>query len=491
MVIASVAILGARTRPILLALACWAALCLCVALRLLPAGAGLSLGAALLAAVLSDRMPALTWALFAWLASVAACWTMISVAQVPTQNMPEVLVHTAAALAAWWMLAAGLTRRWADRWAAEARAAFLMTATTVAIACLVLLTYSAVGVTYWRLTQVFEIRPIYLPMAAWQGLIDIFLLILAVQLSRFVAGWPGLPVATLWLMVFAGTWWGLMLPPSSELTASYWPSWLTWLAWIQTAWSWSLLGAMLLWIWRGWQAQERAWPGELGSLVRVSKPWPGLEPTATALGLGLGPLGVWHVVSTGPDCYQVARLTTWNMAAAALALSILIGWYWSRTVAELALSLWTVSLAGLAATTAQQVISPRASIEQLPAVHTGVVVGLAGASLLWFWLAGLWRQQLRDGRAWTTTGRLIPLAERVGFMAASLAVLVGAKLAIWPRMPYGSADNSATRLVVGSVTYGLLMGICLWAGQSRRRSPLVWLGGMAGMTWGMFLWLRR
>ena len=187
----------------------------------------------------------------------------------------------------------------------------------------------------------------------------------------------------------------------------------------------------------------------------------------------------------------MARLTTWNMAAAALALSILIGWRWSRTVAELALSLWTVSLAGLAATTAQQVISPRSSIERLPAVHTRVVVGLAGASLLWFWLSGLWRQQLRDGRAWTTAGRLIPLAERVGFLAASLGVLVGAKLAMWPRMPYGSADNSATRLVVGSVTYGLLMGICLWASRPIRRSPMVWLAGLAGMTWGMFLWLRR
>jgi hypothetical protein len=491
MAIASVAILSARTRPILLALACWAALCLCVALRLLPAGAGLSLGAALLAAVLSDRMPALAWALFAWLASVAAGWTMIRVAPVPSQNIAETLVHTAAALSAWWMLAAALTRRWADRWAAEARAAFLMTATTAAIASLILLTYSAVGVTYWRLTQVFDIRPIHLPTAAWQGLIDIFLVILAAQLSRFVAGWPGLPVATLWLMVFAGTWWGLMLPPSSELTASRWPIWLTWLAWIQTTWSWSLLGAMLLWVWRGWQVQERAWPGDLGSLVRVAKPWPGLEPTATALGLVLVPLGLWLVFSTGPDGYKVARLTTWNMAAAALALSVLIGWHWSRTVAELSLALWTLSLAGLAATTAQQVISPRASIEQLPAVHTGVVAGLAGASLLWFWLARLWRQQLRDGRAWTTTGRMIPLAERVGFMAASLAVLVGAKLAMWPRMQYGSADNSFVRLVVGSVTYGSLMAICLWAGRPLRRSPMVWLSVMAGMTWGIFLWFRR
>ena len=149
-----------------------------------------------------------------------------------------------------------------------------------------------------------------------------------------------------------------------------------------------------------------------------------------------------------------------------------------------------MSLAGLAATTAQEMISPRASIERLPSVHTGVVIGLAGASLLWFWLGRLWRQQLRDGRAWTTAGRLIPLTERVGFLAASLAVLVGAKVAIWPRMPYGSEDNSVARLVVGSIAYGLLMATCLWAGRSVRRSPMVILGGMAGLVWGAFVWLR-
>ena len=498
MAVASVAILAARTRPILPALACWSAIALCAAFDLLPAGAGIALAAAVLAAVLSDRLPkGLTWALFAWLSSVAAGWAIIRIAQVPSGKIPEVLSHTAAALAAWWMLAAGLARQWPNRWAAEARAAFLMTAATASIAVICVLAYSAVGVTYWRLTQGFwrvtsawELLPIYLPSTAWQGLIDIALVIVAAQLSRWAARWKPLPAATLWLVIFAGAWWGLMLPPSPALTNSPWPSWLTWLVWIQTAWSWTLLGGVLAWVWQGWRKQERAWPNDLGSLVCVPRPWPGLEPMAIALGLVLMPLGLWHAFSAGFGSLPAVRLTTWDMVAAGTALSILIGWHWSRALAELSLSLWTAALAALGATTALQVSSPRASIELLPAVHTGALAGLICASALWFWLAGFWRQQRHGSRAWTTTGRLIPLADRVGFLAAALAVLVGSKLALWPRMQYGSADDSSARLVAGSVTYALLVGVCLCAAVQVRRATMLWLAGLAGLAWGTFLWLR-
>ncbi len=476
----------------LLALTCWAALALCAALGLVPAIAAAALGAGIAAAVARDRMPpGLAWAAFAWLASLAAGWTLIRVADVPDRDVWEVLSHAAAALAAWWMLAAGLSRRWPDRWAADARAAFIMTAATAAIASLILLTYSAVGVTYWRLTQTFDIVPIYVPSTAWQGLMDIALLIVAARLSRLARRWEGLPVATLWLVVFAGTWWGLMLPPAPALTMGRWPAWLSWLVWIQTAWAWALLGGILTWVWCGWRAQERAWPGDLGSLVRVSRPWPGLEPTAAAIGFVLLPLGLWHTFSTGADSHQVARVTTWDMAAGALALSVYTGWRWGRTAAELALSLWTVSLAALAATTAQEITAARSSIERLPVVHVGVLAGLTAATLLWFWLSAVWRQQLHGGRAWTTAGRLIPLADRVGFLAGSLAVLVGAKLALWPGMPYGSADNSPAQLTIGSAIYVLLIGTCAWVAGRACKPTMWWLAALAATDWGVFLWMRR
>ncbi len=152
----------------------------------------------------------------------------------------------------------------------------------------------------------------------------------------------------------------------------------------------------------------------------------GMETSVTVIGLALVPLGLWHTFSTGEVAHTVARLTTWEIAAGGLSLSIFIAWRWSRTLAELALALWTVALAALGATTAVELAGPRPSpIEQLPVVQSGALLGLSAASLLWFWLASVWGRQLRDGRAWTTTGRLIPLADRVGFLSAGLAVLVG------------------------------------------------------------------
>ena len=338
-----------------------------------------------------------------------------------------------------------------------------------------------------------EIRPVYVPAVAWTGLIDILLLGAVLLLSRGVGRWTGRSVALLWLVILAGVWYGLRIPVASPLTYSAWPAWLSWGLWIQTTWSWSLLGTMLIWVWLDWRAQARAWPNDLGCLVRRSKPWPGLEVSVRALGLALVPIGLWHAFSTGAEAWQVARLTTWDMAAAALALSIFIAWRWSPSVAELALALWTVSLAAFGATTAQQVAGPAgtaASIDRLPVVHSGALLGLAGASLLWFWLRGLWRGQLRNGRAWTTAGRLTHLADRMGFLSAALAVLVGAKLALWPRLPYGAADNSPGRLWASSLIFLLLVGACLYAAKQTRRPTLLGLAGMAGVLWGVFLWLR-
>lgn len=52
----------------------------------------------------------------------------------------------------------------------------------------------------------------------------------------------------------------------------------------------------------------------------------------------------------------------------------------------------------------------------------GVAIGAAVAAAWMFWLAAFWRQQLHDGRPWTTTGRLIAAARYVGAVAAISAI---------------------------------------------------------------------
>ncbi len=83
-----------------------------------------------------------------------------------------------------------------------------MTSATMAVGVLVLLTYSLVTVAIWRLGPFFGwgVRPVYMPVVAWQGLVEIALVGMALVLSRWTSGWTGRPVAMLWLFVFGGAW---------------------------------------------------------------------------------------------------------------------------------------------------------------------------------------------------------------------------------------------------------------------------------------------
>ncbi len=81
------------------------------------------------------------------------------------------------------------------------------------------------------------------------------------------------------------------------------------------------------------------------------------------------------------------------------------------------------------------------------------------------WLAGVWEQQLDDqGRAWTTTGRLIPLAKRGSFAAGAFGVLFALQMGVWPALDQVEGfDDSAARVVWGSAGMVLLMAALSWA----------------------------
>lgn len=56
--------------------------------------------------------------------------------------------------------------------------------------------------------------------------------------------------------------------------------------------------------------------------------------------------------------------------------------------------------------------------------HGGAILGWAVASGLLLWLARFWDQQLLDGAAWTTAGRLIPAARRASLACAAVLGIV-------------------------------------------------------------------
>lgn len=83
-------------------------------------------------------------------------------------------------------------------------------------------------------------------------------------------------------------------------------------------------------------------------------------------------------------------------------------------------------------------------------VFNTLMAGFAFLTWLWGWLAGVWMQQLGDREAWTTTGRMIPLARRFSFACACVTLLCGGLLALWPRFPgVASADDTLDRFAAG------------------------------------------
>lgn len=64
-----------------------------------------------------------------------------------------------------------------------------------------------------------------------------------------------------------------------------------------------------------------------------------------------------------------------------------------------------------------------ASLAWLRPGWSGALLGLGLASGYLLWLARFWDQQLNAGQAWTTAGRLIPVARRLSYVAAAGAVV--------------------------------------------------------------------
>ncbi len=90
--------------------------------------------------------------------------------------------------------------------------------------------------------------------------------------------------------------------------------------------------------------------------------------------------------------------------------------------------------------------------------YAGTVVGWLVAALWLTWLARFWEQQLLDGRPWTTAGRLIPVARRLGLVATAGAL-------VW----LAAALLSGSLADVGSgasVAIGLL-ALLLWSVHCR------------------------
>lgn len=117
-----------------------------------------------------------------------------------------------------------------------------------------------------------------------------------------------------------------------------------------------------------------------------------------------------------------------------------------------------------------------AAVAWLPATPVGWMFALSLAGAHASWLSRFWRQQLLNGVAWTTTGRLIPASAAIGLLLGLLAVgeFVSRLYAFRPAgaSPWGHwppvMTGPAVLLTVAAVSLGI--GGLIRAAADRRRN---------------------
>jgi hypothetical protein len=224
----------------------------------------------------------------------------------------------------------------------------------------------------------------------------------------------------------------------------------------------------------------RAWPDALHILA---------EPPGDGPALRYG-IGVLSAVILLAGCAQI--VLPWTAPAAILAGTsalVLARREWNENLADVGLALITLGVTSLVVICFPALPTWWTALAWAE-VFNRILLGLTIMAGLWYWLAGVWRQQLDKGQAWTTAGRLIRTSERVGFFVAALAVLIAYHLAFWPSLPYGSLDADAWRWGWGLAANGLLILVLLWIALTTHKSAAGWLFAFAVFAMVMFVTLR-
>jgi hypothetical protein len=194
-----------------------------------------------------------------------------------------------------------------------------------------------------------------------------------------------------------------------------------------------------------------------------------LQSAGSVIGAILVLLAVFGLavpVEWQPGGYRPAALGHGLLAlAGGAALFTLVWRRWSLVRGELAMGLITLGVCLLATVFVPS--DPRELQARYPMMFNAILIALAGMSWLWGWLSGIWRQQVDDGTAWTTAGRLVDPAKDFEFQVAVVGVIVALLMAVWPRLgTVGVGDDSLGRMLFG-VGGHLLLILALLAGGRR------------------------
>jgi len=227
--------------------------------------------------------------------------------------------------------------------------------------------------------------------------------------------------------------------------------------------------------------RQHAWPDRLARLGEGYPVWPGFRPAAAAGGLTVLLLGCLAVTS---------YLTAPVAAITAAAMFGLAHRQWSPNLGRLGAALVTLAVVAIPmpwfATGSGEVLS-----DTLPILFNVAVFPLAWMTFHWHWLAGVWVQQLDDGRAWTTAGHMIPVAHRAGFFSGVFGLLATVQMSIWPQNFFATTlDDSPGRWWAGLAAVAALIAAQMVAALMTQKRTIVALMVLTVSVGGLFIAVR-
>lgn len=305
------------------------------------------------------------------------------------------------------------------------------------------------------------------------GFLALAALLVAVLVWRLSHRRPHQP--TMLLVVGAlAAWWGAMVFPSArggqaEVGLVAWlPPWWLWVFQLMAGLAALIVAAAVIQDHRYRRRIMAAWPDRLDELVEPYSRWPGYIQFEAIIAAALLVLGVYQLVRREAPSAALFGAAAVASLAAGYACLFLAYRRWSANTAGLGMALVTVAMVHAAAAIAAKTLPDGLSAQyaaRMPVLYNAMLLALAIMAALWRWLARVWDQQLLDGIAWTTTGRMIPYAKRTAFFIIAIAALIAFQMAIWPKRIPEVDDNSTGRMVCGTLALGLFALIAALAAR--------------------------
>ena len=309
------------------------------------------------------------------------------------------------------------------------------------------------------------------------GMWNIIALLTAMLFWSVAVTRPQQPTLLLILAALLAWWTSLMIPsavgsylsrPSVMLPMQ--PVWWVWTFQMQFGFAVLLFIAAVLQESHYRMRRGRAWPDRLDELLKPYSQWPAYTQIESVIAAAILVLGVFHIVRPGPPSWQLAIANGAVSSVASATCLFMTYRRWSTNTAGLGIALSALAAVALACAVVPIFTTSDDSAEyatRLPVVYNAVLLAMAVMIALWSWLSRFWEQQLLGGAAWTTTGRMIPYAQRAAYLLTALAVLAAFQMALWPKRVLSSVeDNSPGRLVAGILV--LLLLAVITARNARR-----------------------